>query len=92
MPTSLPVAVTPSAPPTRGQAEVAEVRVVGVAHEHVLWLHVAMNETLRVGRVQGVGDLAQKRERARRVERPFVHQGRERGPRHEPHRQEDAVL
>ena len=43
-------------------------------------------------RVESVGDLAQQRQRAAGVERPLVHQRRERGARHQPHRQEEPVL
>ena len=63
-----------------GQPEVAEVRVVRLAHEHVLGLHVAMNEAGGVRHVQGIRDLAQEGQGAPCVERALAHQRRQRRP------------
>ena len=50
--------------PQPREPEVAQVGVVGRADEHVLRLHVAMDETRRVRGVEGVGHLGQERQRS----------------------------
>ena len=41
-----------------GQPEIHDVRLAGAVHHHVARLQVAMDDALRVGVVEGQGDLA----------------------------------
>ena len=58
----------------RGQAEVAQIAVVGRIDEHVPRLHVAMDEATLVRRVERVCDLADEPDRALRRKRTIVDQ------------------
>ena len=79
-----------------GQAEVGEVAVLaagGASDEHVARLHVAVDEPLFVGGVEGARGLLRERDDALGVERPFVRdEPREIRALHVAHREEEHSL
>jgi len=53
-----------------GEAEVHQLRLAAGGHEHVAGLHVAVDDPLRVGRVERVGQLDREVEEHLRWQRP----------------------
>ena len=75
-----------------GEPEVREVGVVAGAHEHVLGLHVAVDQFLRVRGVERLRHLREQAQRAPVVELAAHDQLLERGTLHHPHREEQTLV